>query len=55
MPEIFDILTTELKGYTDRLSRIWATDLTAVNAQLNRLRLPAIDPKCVTVQGCAVM
>jgi len=41
MPEIFDILKTELKGYTDRLDAIWRTDLVDVNAQLSRL---ALDP-----------
>jgi hypothetical protein len=55
MPEIFQILTTELKGYTDQLARVWATDLAAVNARLVQLRLPPLDPKCLTVQGCGVM
>jgi hypothetical protein len=55
MPAIFGILTTELKGYTDRLAQVWAKDLAAVNAELARLRLPAIDPKCARVEGCGVM
>jgi hypothetical protein len=54
MPEIFDILTTELKGYVDRLAQVWARDLTAVNAELSRLGLPPLDPKCVKVDGCPV-
>jgi hypothetical protein len=52
MPEIFGILNTELKGYTDRLAEVWKTDLAAVNAELARLRLPPIDPKCARVEGC---
>jgi hypothetical protein len=52
MPEIFRILSAELKGYTDRLAEVWAKDLEAVNAELARLRLPPIDPKCAKVNGC---
>ncbi len=52
MPEIFGILNTELKGYTDRLAEVWKTDLAAVNAELARLRLPPLDPKCTRVEGC---
>jgi len=55
MPEIFGILTGELKGYTDRLAAVWAKDLVAVNAQLARLGLPPINPKCDKVEGCGVM
>jgi hypothetical protein len=52
MPEIFGILSTELKGYTDRLAEVWARDLKAVNDQLTRLGLPLIDPKCAKAEGC---
>jgi hypothetical protein len=45
MPEIFSILSEELKGYTDRLAQVWTTELAAVNAQLERLGLPALNPK----------
>jgi hypothetical protein len=55
MPEIFEILTRELTGYTNRLDAVWAKDLAAVNAQLGRLQLPPIDPKCLQVKGCVVM
>jgi len=55
LPEIFAILTAELKGYTDRLAQVWATDLATVNARLGQLRLPPLDPKCLEVQGCGVM
>ena len=54
MAEIFGILSTELKGYTDRLSQIWTRDLEAVNSQLRRLGLPPLDPKCAKVEGCGV-
>jgi photosystem II stability/assembly factor-like uncharacterized protein len=43
MPEIFQILSDELKGYTDRLAEVWATDLEAVNRELARLNLPLLD------------
>ncbi|HXV86763.1 MAG TPA: glycosyl hydrolase, partial [Gemmatimonadales bacterium] len=54
MPEIFGILTTELKGYTDRLMEVWRRDLEAVNAELRRLGLPPIDPTCRRAEGCGV-
>ena len=55
MPEIFSILTDELKGYTDRLEQVWATDLSAVNRELSRLGLPIIEPACVPAERCPVM
>ncbi len=54
MPEIFGILTKELKGYTDRLDVVWKTDLVAVNKELARLKLPIIDPSCAKAEGCVV-
>jgi photosystem II stability/assembly factor-like uncharacterized protein len=53
MHEIFDILTTELKGYTDRLEQVWVTDLAAVNAELARLNLAPIDSNCEKAEGCS--
>lgn len=55
MPEIFGILNTELKGYTDRLAEIWKTDLVAVNRELGRLGLPVVDPACAKTEGCGVV
>jgi hypothetical protein len=52
MPEIFGILTTELKGYTDQLAKVYKTDLVAVNNQLARLKLAPLDPQCEKVEGC---
>jgi photosystem II stability/assembly factor-like uncharacterized protein len=52
MPEILNILSTELKGYTTTLDKVWKTDLAAVNAELARLKLPPLDPKCTVVTGC---
>src|SRR6185369_14018295 len=52
MPEIFGILTTELKGYTDQLAKVYKTDLPAVNKELVRLKLPPLDPECTKVEGC---
>ena len=55
MPEIFTILSTELKGYTDRLQVIWKTDLVAVNKELARLKLAPLDPTCAKVEGCTAV
>jgi hypothetical protein len=55
MPEIFGILTTELKGYTDRLAEVWKTDLVAVNKELARLNLAPLDPQCVKIEGCTTV
>lgn len=55
MPEIFGILTTELKGYTTELENVWKTDLAAVNKELARLNLPPIDPQCAKAAGCPVV
>jgi len=52
MPEILGILTTELRGHTDRLAQVWRTDLAAVNRELRRRSLPAIDPACAAAAGC---
>lgn len=52
MPEILSILTKELGGYTAKLETVWKIDLVAVNAELKRLNLPALDPKCAVVAGC---
>jgi hypothetical protein len=52
MPEIFGILTAELKTYTDRLARVWAEDLAALNGELARLGLKKVDSKCAVVEGC---
>ncbi len=54
MPEIFGIMVEELKGYTDRLAEVWATDLAAVNAELARLRLEPIDPRCEGEEDCKI-
>ena len=55
MPEIFGILTTELGRYTTQLTRIWTTDLAAVNKELTRLHLPPLDPNCIKVEGCTAV
>jgi hypothetical protein len=53
MPAIFAILSAELDGYLSRLADVWKTDLAATNRELTRLALPALDPQCVKVEGCA--
>ena len=56
MPEILEILSAELKGYTDRLAQVWRTDLTAVNRELVRLNLVALDPECDKItERCALV
>ena len=55
MPEIFNILTRELKGYTDRLAQVYKTDLVAVNKELVRLNLAPLDPQCEKVAGCSTV
>jgi photosystem II stability/assembly factor-like uncharacterized protein len=55
MPEIFQILSDELKVYTDRLDAIWATDLKKVNDELRRLGMRQLDPDCTKPEGCLVM
>jgi photosystem II stability/assembly factor-like uncharacterized protein len=55
MPEIFQILSTELKGYTDELSQLWKTDLVSVNRELSDAGLLPIDPGCAKSQGCQVV
>ncbi|MEP6778351.1 MAG: glycosyl hydrolase, partial [Gemmatimonadaceae bacterium] len=55
MPEIYSILTTELKGYTTKLDAIWKTDLVAVNKELARLKLPPLDPHCAKAEGCTAV
>ena len=53
MPEIFDLLSTQLGRYTSRLSNVWTTDLVAVNKELARLRLAPLDPNCAKAEGCS--
>ena len=55
LPEIFGILNAELKQYTDRLAIVWSRDLSAVNGELARLRLPPLDPLCAKATGCATV
>jgi hypothetical protein len=46
LSEIYEIMNRELKGYTDALAKVWATDLVAVNVELARLKLNPLDPAC---------
>jgi hypothetical protein len=45
MEEILQIMVNRLQGYTDRLEEVWATDLAAVNRELERLGLDPLDPE----------
>ena len=44
MYAVFDIMVERLEGYLDRLDEVWATDLVAVNRELDRLGLEPLDP-----------
>ncbi len=52
---IFDYLTGKLKVQTDALSKVWATDLAAFNAQAKKLGLPPINPKCAPGTVCGIV
>ncbi len=52
MPEIFEILSTELKAYTDALDTLWKNDLAAFNQRLGRLGLVPVEPTCAKAEGC---
>jgi photosystem II stability/assembly factor-like uncharacterized protein len=44
MRDVFRIMSDRLRAHTDRLDEIWATDLEAVNRELERLGLEPVDP-----------
>jgi len=52
---IFNYLTGKLKVQTDALAKVWATDLTAFNAQAKKLGLPPINPKCAQGAVCGIV
>ncbi|MHB1313533.1 MAG: hypothetical protein ACYC3L_16065, partial [Gemmatimonadaceae bacterium] len=54
IPEILGIQSAQLKVQTDKLERIWKTDLAEFNREAARLKLPPVDPKCAKAAGCAV-
>ena len=49
---IFNDLSAELKIQTDALTRVWKTDLVALNVELTRLGLTVVSPKCTGASGC---
>ncbi|MEA3247178.1 MAG: glycosyl hydrolase [Gemmatimonadota bacterium] len=54
-PSLFEEYKKVLKVQTDRMAKVYATDLTAFNAELKRLGLPVINPPCATGQACTVV
>ncbi len=50
--EILTTLSGELKTYTTTLDKVWKMDLAAFNAELKRLGLTPVDPKCAKAEGC---
>jgi photosystem II stability/assembly factor-like uncharacterized protein len=54
-PSLFTEYTKILKTQTDRMGKVYATDLTAFNNELKRLGLPTIAPPCPAGQSCTVV
>ena len=52
LPEIFNDLSAEMTAHSARLKKVWSTDLVAFNAELKRLGLIPVDPKCAKAEGC---
>ena len=52
MTAIYEILSTELAGYLTQLNDVWRTSLASTNAELTRLGLPMLDPRCAQAKGC---
>ncbi|WP_420634492.1 WD40/YVTN/BNR-like repeat-containing protein [Candidatus Palauibacter sp.] len=50
MYEVFEIMVAELEGYAGRLQEVWANELAAMNRELERLGLEAVDPADETVE-----
>ena len=50
MREVFQIMVDRLDGYTATLAGIWENDLAAVNRELERLGMDAVDPWDETTQ-----
>ena len=53
LPEIYNILSTELAGYEARLAQVWKTELADTNTELARLGLPLLDAACTRAAGCS--
>jgi hypothetical protein len=54
-PSLFAEYNKLLKVQTDRVAKVYASDLTAFNAELRRLGLPPIAPPCPAGQTCNVV
>ncbi|MBM4195457.1 MAG: hypothetical protein FJ202_13945, partial [Gemmatimonadetes bacterium] len=54
-PALFAEYNKALKLQMDRAAKVYATDLTAFNAELRRLGLPTIAPPCGTAGTCTVV
>lgn len=54
-PALFKAYSDLLTVQTVRMGKVYATDLTAFNAELRRLGLPPIAPPCPTGQSCNVV
>ena len=50
MYDVFEIMVAELEGYTTRLEEVWRVELAAVNRELERLGLAAVDPADESVE-----
>ncbi|MCC7194351.1 MAG: glycosyl hydrolase [Gemmatimonadaceae bacterium] len=54
-PSLFAEYNKILKVQTDRMAKVYASDLTAFNAELRRLGLPPVAPPCPAGQNCTVV
>ncbi len=54
IPEILSLQSAQLKVQTDKLARVWKTDLVEFNREAARLNLAPVDPKCARPVGCTV-
>lgn len=54
-PSLFAEYNKILKVQTDRMDKVYATDLTAFNNELRRLGLPPVPPPCPPGQSCNVV
>jgi hypothetical protein len=53
LPTLFNEYNALLKVQTDRRDKVFAVELAAFNAELKRLGMIPVDPKCTKAEGCS--
>ena len=53
LPALYDEYVKLLKVQTDRKDKVFSIDLKAFNAELKRLGMIPVDPKCAKAEGCS--